>query len=365
MNTEFQVKKSDLRQHRIVQSDIAPLQDGEVRLKIDQFAFTANNLTYGATGDILGYWQFFPPADNEDGNWGILPVWAFADVIESNCQELPVGDRLYGYFPPATLLTMKPQHVNANSLIDDAAHRQALPPLYNRYSRVLAEENYNPATDAARILLAPLHMTSFCLWDQLQDQQWYDAEQVIIVSASSKTSLGLAHGIHHDNTAPPLVGLTSTGNSSFVTASGLYDQVIPYDSILNEVKECPAVVVDMAGNTSVQAALEERLGGNLKHYINVGLTHWEDMNGEDAFSQTEQKPNHESFFAPSYILKRLKDWGPGEFDKKSSAFVAATATATFEWMKVDARKGLPELSAVYPEVCNGSLSPATGLVINL
>lgn len=365
MNTEFQVKKSDLAQHRTVQSDIAPLQDGEVRLKIDQFAFTANNLTYGATGDTLGYWQFFPPADNDDGSWGILPVWAFADVVESNCADLPVGDRLYGYFPPATLLTMKPQHVSAHNLIDGAAHRQALPPLYNRYSRVLAEPNYNPATDAARILLAPLHVTSFCLYDLLRDQQWYGAEQVVIVSASSKTSLGLAHGLSNDSASPPVIGLTSPANVPFVSSLSLYDQITAYPAVAADVGERATVVVDMAGNASVRAALQDRLGDKLKHYVSVGLTHWEDMGDELAFSQTGPTSNHEMFFAPSYILKRLKDWGPAEFDRQSTAFVAAAATATFEWMSVDDRQGLPALSEVYPLVCAGSISPAAGLVIKM
>jgi len=61
---EFQVLRTELKSHRIVDGISAdtPLGPEEVLLKIDRFAFTANNVTYGVAGDQIGYWQFFPPA---------------------------------------------------------------------------------------------------------------------------------------------------------------------------------------------------------------------------------------------------------------------------------------------------------------
>ncbi|NRA84799.1 MAG: DUF2855 family protein [Gammaproteobacteria bacterium] len=37
--------------------------------EVDKFALTANNITYGMTGDTLGYWLFFPatPPSKNDG----------------------------------------------------------------------------------------------------------------------------------------------------------------------------------------------------------------------------------------------------------------------------------------------------------
>lgn len=363
MNYEFQVKKQDLKQHRIVKSELLDLAEGQIRLKVDRFAFTANNLTYGASGDSLGYWRFFPAAGNDDNSWGILPVWAFADVIESNCAELPVGERLYGYFPPATYLTLYPKHVTPLDVMDATPHRQVLPALYNRYSRVATDGNHDEMADAARILLAPLHLTSFCLLDMLKTGSWYDAEQIIIVSASSKTSMGLAYGLQTVESSPRVVGLTSDENVPFVTGLGLYDDVIDYQSVATEVKLRKTVVVDMAGNASLVATLEEKLSDHLNHYISVGLTHWTDMGDEHAFSAKVSQSNREVFFAPNYILDRLKDWGAVEFEQRSSEFVRAAAQATFGWMAADNRSGLADLSAVYPDVCEGSLSPSKGLVI--
>ena len=40
-------------------------------IKIDRFAFTANNITYAVLGDQLKYWQLFPAPEG----FGNIPVW--------------------------------------------------------------------------------------------------------------------------------------------------------------------------------------------------------------------------------------------------------------------------------------------------
>ena len=364
MFKEFQVNKANPNEYRVVEAENKVLGDGEVRLEIDQFAFTANNLTYAAAGDSLGYWQFFPALDNADNHWGIIPVWAFADVVESNNAAVPVGDRLYGYFPPATSVVIAPSHISNNALVDNIEHRQKLPPLYNRYNRVLADSNYDRSTDAARILLAPLHMTSFCIWDQLKSNNYYNAEQVIIVSASSKTSLGLAYGLSTDDNAPNVVALTSSRNVDFVSGLGLYQETISYDSLAETLQNKPSVVIDMAGSAAVKADIQNKLGNNLNYYISVGITHWEDLDG-GAFAKEANPEKHEMFFAPSYILERMKEWGPAEFDKRSSGFVVDAATATFGWMTIDQRSGLDGLTELYPAACKGTVPPSSGVVIKM
>ena len=68
---DFQVNKNDLSTHRLIHPLPTSLSAGQVRLSIERFALTANNITYGVAGDMIGYWQFFP-AEN---NWGRIPVW--------------------------------------------------------------------------------------------------------------------------------------------------------------------------------------------------------------------------------------------------------------------------------------------------
>ena len=365
MHTEFQVKRRDLKSHRIVESEPTALQPGEIRLAIDKFAFTANNLTYGAAGDLLGYWRFFTAADNTDDEWGIIPVWGFADVVESNVEDVPVGERLYGYFPPATSVVMQPAKISSSALTDGTEQRQKLPPLYNRYRRVLAQRDYTRDFDDATILLSPLHLTSFCIGHQLNRKDFYGAKQVVISSASSKTSLGLAFALSEDPDSPRIVGLTSARNMDFVESLGLYDQVVTYDAIPKTLATQATVVVDMAGNPGVTAALDAHLRESLKHYISVGLTHWDEVDQSNTFGATSALASHEGFFAPTYILELLAEWGPAELESRTVGFMTRAARATFGWMTVDRRKGLEGLASVYAAVSDGTLPPSTGVVVEL
>lgn len=363
-HTVFEVDRDDYARHRTVEVPDATLAEGEIRVRVDRFAFTANNVTYAVVGDLLGYWQFFPAADDSGGRWGVIPVWAFGDVEESRCAEVPEGERLYGYFPPATSVVMSPTRVSAGSLVDGVEHRSALPSLYNRYRRVLAEPDYDRADDEATALLGPLHLTSYALWHRLASRDFHGAEQVVIVSASSKTSLGLALALAQDDDAPDVVGLTSSGNLDFVGGTGLYDAVAAYDEIAETLPPRPTVVVDMSGDATVAAQLRDHLGGDLALTLSVGMTHWQGGSSE-AGSGAAPAGSGEFFFAPSYLLEMMKELGPGELDRRSTAFLRDAAAATSGWMSIDHRSGLEGLADVYPDVLAGTFPPSSGVVVEL
>ena len=66
MTTQFQVRKDQIATTRTVQLPDAPLAGGEIRVRIEHFAYTSNNITYAAFGDTMNYWQFFPVAPSAD-----------------------------------------------------------------------------------------------------------------------------------------------------------------------------------------------------------------------------------------------------------------------------------------------------------
>ncbi|MEM7764143.1 MAG: DUF2855 family protein [Pseudomonadota bacterium] len=352
---QFEVDRQNLERHRIRTYDALPLSDGEIRVAVDRFALTANNITYGVVGEKIGYWQFFPCPDE----WGMIPVWGFADVTESRHNEIGVGERLYGYWPMATHLTMQPGKVAEQRLTDGAAHRANLPPVYNGYARCQREPHYDPAMDSARMLLFPLYATSFCLYDYLVDNDYFGAEQVIIPSASSKTSIGLAYALADDAQAKPAVGITSAGNLAKTQALGLYDDVLTYDDILS-VPDRPTVIVDMSGNGPVLAALHQHLGDNMKYTSNVGLTHYDDNQMVEGFIAARSK----MFFAPGHMQKRAKDWGPGEFEKKAFAFWHSAATRSSDWLSYEYVDGMGAMPDAYASVLAGNISPETGLILS-
>ena len=84
-----------------------PLTDGQVRLRIDPFALTSNNVTYAAFGDLMNYWHFYPTGD---ATTGCIPVWGFGTVTESRTADIAEGDRFYGYYPIADDVVLPPHN---------------------------------------------------------------------------------------------------------------------------------------------------------------------------------------------------------------------------------------------------------------
>ena len=355
--SEFQVKRSELKVNRIVDGagEDQPLAPDEVLLKIERFAFTANNVTYGVAGDQIGYWQFFPPTGG-DHDWGVLPVWGFAEVVAGDA--LPIGERLYGYLPPANFLKIRVGRLSRSSVTDASEHRAELPPVYNTLTRVGAEPGYNPAHDDQRCLLWPLFITSFCLWDSAKDHRWYGADQILVMSASSKTSLGLAYALAEDEEAPTAIGVTSANNVNLVRGLGLYDDVITYDD-MPDAK--PTLIVDMSGNSEVLGRFHAHLGENMKKTLNVGITHWEIPRTREGYILERC----EFFFAPGHIQKRYQDWGREGFLERSGSFMADTANRAANWLNIRYLDGLTGLADVYEDVCNGRVSPTDGLIVKM
>lgn len=355
--TRFEVDRKDLSKTRQIDVALPELADGEILCKVDRFALTANNITYGVVGEQIGYWQFFPA----DDNWGIIPVWGFADVVESRHADVEAGERLYGYFPTASHLVIKPSRVRADRLIDAAEHRSALPPVYNSYARTRAEPHFDASMEAERMLLFPLYATSYCLFDFLEDNGYFGASQVIVTSASSKTSIGLGYALQGMSEDRHTIGLTSARNIEKVSTLSLFDQVLGYDDIDSVDNTAPTVIVDMSGNGTVLSDLHAHLADNMRFTSNVGLTHYADHDMGPAFIAERSA----WFFAPSHIEKRARDWGPGEFEKKAMAFWHEAATKSREWLSLSEIHGFDALQDVYLKLLAGKTHPEQGIVVTL
>jgi len=367
--SEFQVSKRNYVNCRIVDSDLAnkALEEGQVLVKVDKFALTANNITYAVVAEQIGYWQFFPPhADSENVNedlsaWGVLPVWGFADVVKSNNDDVPVGERLFGYFPPATHLVMHPTKIGPTSWIDGSEHRAALPVGYNIYRKVESEPGYKKAHEDNRMLLYPLHITSFALYDYFQSNNWFGATQLVMISASSKTSTGLAYGVKNDENAPSQVALTSERNMAMVKSLDVYDSILSYEQIEQIDATKPTLIVDMSGNGHVLNDLHKHLGDNMKFCSNVGVTHWKEMKTGPDFI----KARSEFFFAPSQLQKCIKEWGMEGFEQRSGEYLAHSFAKSREWLKMTDVEGLQGMAEIYPDVCEGKIAPEAGLTIRM
>ncbi|MFO7705171.1 MAG: DUF2855 family protein [Halopseudomonas sp.] len=337
------------------------LQDGEVLLAVDQFAFTANNITYAALGKRFKYWDFFPA----EAPWGQIPVWGFADVTASRHPDVQVGKRLYGYLPMARQLRVKPGKVSKSSFVDSAEHRQHLALAYNQYLFTDADPAYQPAHEALQMLLRPLLITSFLLDDFLALENFFNAEQIILTSASSKTALGLAFMLQHQRSqrGKPLTitALTSPGNIAFVESLGYYDRVVSYADIASLDAKQSSVSVDFAGNGEVLANLHKHFGDNMLFSSLVGAAHWDSRGGDKNLPGA--KP--EVFFAPGYWEKRGKEVGNAELMQNFATLWAPLVASVQQWMKVTEVQGGDAVERVYKETLHGKVQPDQGLILKL
>ena len=209
-STDFVVARDDFQHCKFIETaipDAAGLPEEALLIKVDRFAFTANNITYAVLGDELKYWELFPAPEG----FGNIPVWGFGEVIASRHPDIAIGERLFGYFPMATHLVIEAADVSKRGLRDAAAHRQNVAPVYNAYARVSGDPAYAGRQGDYQALLRPLFMLSFLVDDFLSENEFYGARSVMLSSASSKTAFGLAHLLHTRKDIK-VIGLTSASN---------------------------------------------------------------------------------------------------------------------------------------------------------
>jgi len=293
-------------------------------------------------------------------------MWGFGEVIESNCDDITNGERLFGYFPAADYLTLSPIKVSIHNFTDGKEHRRELPAVYNNYVRLTEEQDYDASMDSIRALLFPLHITAFCLCDSLADESYLGASQIIVVSASSKTAIGLAQGLAESQNAPKIVGLTSRKNLEFVKNLGCYDEVVAYDELQKVDCLQGSVMVDMSGSREILGTLHRELGDNMLKCLTVGMTHWDNTTtAEDALGQAMLRERTEFFFAPAHIQKRIGEWGHDGYAKKTNAFMVNRAIQSKDWMQIKEIQGLDKFIPIYEAMVGGNINPNEGIIVNL
>jgi hypothetical protein len=360
-SAEMHVDRGDLRQVEVVPSPAAErdLADGEVRLAVDKFGLTANNVTYAAFGEAMSYWEFFPAPAGK----GIIPVWGYADVAESAHEEIAEGQRVFGYLPFSSHAILAPGRVAAAGFRDVSEQRAKLPGAYQLYTRTAAGPPLDPPGEDAYALFRPLFVTSFLIEDFLADSEVFGARQVVFASASSKTALGTAFLLSQRRPQDvEVVGLTSPGNAEFCRETGYYDEVVTYDELDSLAADVPTVFVDMAGDGALLVRVHTHFAGALKHSCIVGATHWEEPRNAAAGLPG---PPPQFFFAPARIEQRAKDWGPGGVEERYAEAWSEFGPSAAGWLEVEHASGPEGATAAYLEVLEGRVEPRRAHVLTL
>jgi hypothetical protein len=366
MSQTLLVNKKDFAELAVVSLDDGPLEAGCIRVKIGPWALTANNVTYMVTGDQIGYWHYFAPQaydiqmDETDGiDWGRMPVWGFAAVTESRVEGISEGAKIYGFFPVADQIDLRPIKLSPLGFQDGTEHRTKLHSVYNSYSFTEGDPSLNIHTELQPVL-RPLFTTSFLIEDFLADEDFFGADQVLLLSASSKTALGTAFCLKRGGRIK-VAGLTGARNEAFVNGTGFYDEVKPYGELSGLDPALKTAVVDMAGNGEVMAQVYEHFGDNIVYNCMVGKSHW----------QGERPPKPQAgaapvmFFAPDRAKLRFSDWGAKGFAENLGARWIPFLGAAKDWLTIENHSGVEPLLENYKALLDGESLPDKGHLFTL
>jgi len=351
------INKSNFADCEIHEAVLDKLTDGEVLLQVDKFALTSNNITYAVAGNRIGYWNFFPVKDD----MGIVPVWGFATVVESQHADIQVGERFYGFYPMASHLKVAPVKHSDFGFIDGAEHRRTLPIIYNYYTNTAHDNVYSVETENLQCLLRPLFTTSFLIDHFFADNDFFNSQQIILTSASSKTALALAHLIdqrkEQQSNTPKLIGLTSAKNKAFVVASGYYDEVFIYENY-NKIEVVNGSIVEFAGRHKLQYQLQTHLNELLQHNCLVGIVDWKNIRGEEKLPK-----RGDFFFAPTVAQEKQKEWGRAEFGTKLENAWKGFVPAAADWLNVKENTGMVALQEIYLKMLEGDFDAKDGFIV--
>jgi hypothetical protein len=357
-NLCLEIDRSSLARSRVRTAALPALAAGQVRLRIERFAVTANTVTYAVTGDLLGYWNFFPSGDP---GWGRVPAMGWAEVVSSSHPGIATGGRYYGWFPMCRYvdLTVTP---TADGLRDDGPHRAGHAPVYRACVRTDRDPYHQAGADSEdrHALLRGLFITGFLAEDYFADHDYFGATRVLVLSASSKTAIGFAH-CADARPGIEVIGVTSPANHAFSHELGCYDEVVGYADLEAVPAASPIVVIDMAGNGPVLARVHAHFGEHLRHSMVIGRSH------HDTAPRAESLPGPRPafFFAPTQVQKRLQDWGRAGYEERIAHALRAFVAASPAWLALRHAYGAEAAAATWREMHAGRVPPGEGHVVSL
>lgn len=161
----------------LLQENVKSLESGQILLRVQKFALTANTVTYATVGDKFGYWDFHKNIHDygNQSKWGFVPAIGWATVEESNNNNIPVGGKYFGWYPMAKYFTLKAEP-KSSGFRDVGDHRQKHAPVYVDYTRTDTDPYYCDSSvdgEDRQALLRGLFLTSFLANEFLLDKSYY------------------------------------------------------------------------------------------------------------------------------------------------------------------------------------------------
>ena len=352
----------DFRQSRVeTQPQLTnDLAKDEIRVRIDKLAMTANSISYGFAGKsgLIRYLDIYPASDG----YANLPCWGYGDIVQSSHPDITAGDRIYGFLPIASHVTMIPGEVSHGGFTDTRACRAVVPPFYNEYAFTKTEPGYSAQFEEATVLFRPLFGTSFLMQSYCEDHNFYGAKRIIVTSASAKTAMGFGYLMRKNFPGTiETIGLTSSKNKAFVEGLDCYDTVLTYDEVPLISVGTETVIFDVAGNADVVAALHTRLGETIPYSGAVGKTHW----NAGAFGANRDLPGAKPVFwsAPDQIAVLRERIGSGAMMRQMGAAMIDFMIAASGWIRMSESHGPKAMTEKIRDMLDGNVGAEEGIIL--
>lgn len=355
-NVVLEVERGALGATRLVEEPLGELAEGAVRFRVDRFAVTANTITYGKIGEMLGYWGFYPT----ELPWGRVPAMGWADVVASANPEVEVGGRYFGWYPMASAVDVLVSP-SADGLRDQGAHRREHAAVYRSFTQTTKDPSYAAGGDAEdrHALLRGLFATGYLADAFFADDDYHGADDIVVLSASSKTAIGFAQ--RAATRGRRTIGVTSARNADFVRSVGFYDLVVTYDDLdALGTDDRTAVSIDMAGNAGVLAQVHERYGDRLRYSMMIGMSHHDAPPAEIAVG-----PTPTLFFAPTEVARRSQEWGREAYQERLGEALSAFVAGSDAWLTVQRVHGPTAADKAWHDVLGGAVAPDVGVIVSL
>ena len=252
---------------------------------------------------------------------------------------------------------------------DDGDHRQAHAPIYRTYTRTDLDPFHDDGPDGEErhAILRVLFLTGFLAEEffadsgggtETGDPAYFGADQVIVLSASSKTAIGFAQRAAQRE-GVSVVGLTSAANADFVRSLGYYDTVVTYDDIAS-IPEVDSVLIDMAGNPDVLGAVPRHLADRLRYSMMIGKSHHDAVPSASAAGLPGPSPVF--FFAPTEVERRVAGWGTDDYRRRVVEATRDFVDASRSWMTVEHHRGLDGPASAWAAIHGGAVPPSVGVI---
>ena len=384
--------RDELEKTEVIRDTLPPLEQDEIRLRVDKVGLSANNLFYLQMGEapFLKFFHVYPLGP-EHKHLANMPAWGIGTVIASENDDFAVGEKFTGFLQLTNVVQMKARRSD-QGFTAYGGNRDKLNPAYNGFTAVSAGRNSPIRGEGDKADLAmtasPGALSGFVLFELLRMNDYYGGNSVVLTSASSKLSLATAlllQEARSQGRIDKVIGYASERNRDFVTDTGLYDEVLSFDQDLPAGTGLKHVLIDVAGDAQVfkrnQAAIIKGLAvggthgdadsstftafrpsGFLKMFIDMMGPAW-----MKRWAERRLSPTLEMFFAPTVINSLLERWCREEMDRRSDDALRRFVDAAVDggWIKVTRAEDIPSTQAAYQQVISGAISPSDAVIISL